>query len=603
MTKNQDSRMILSFGWRGLYTDHKINNVIDCLAQVDARNVALDITAMGYDDEMLEVGELNERFERMIKIANKLIRRGVSVEIILPGLKSHVPSDPDYTKYIKKMYKKATAIRATRLWVDDRGMDLFGQLNRKDMLNFYKAISKIVHKEKPKTLLGLIAADHDHYSQYDVTAVEIAETLSGGKRVSMAFEGNFVSDRDRCGILNAALATGVNKALADKIELVPIMENYHASGYIKSAEATQMQSNINQIMGIHNMQLDCFDMAGTASEHENLFLQMHNSFLKQRLKLEDYFDVPANKLINEGVQIVIADDGTTDIVDCWAQMLWRMGIPVSFVPVSKVTSHSTMDWPYILVGRGPLLLKHEQLEIIFNAGVIMDCYTAELLQAEGYSEMLGATVGRPIKDVQDEILSYQGLAAPYFSFPTPWINVLEENDWRLIDPIHKNCEVITTLATKNCKSTTPGAVKFDNIEKNQRCIILPFTVNKHNCFPLMTIHRQRHTRDMLTWLVRGKLPCHIEKTPDIVPFVVRQPDNKKMIVALLNISFDWALDAKLNFGNLPIKIKSVKDLDEHGKLTREEFLQPQKYLDYQYIQLNNESAIPPMQMLILLIKG
>jgi len=610
MTTSFKPEVKLRYEYRHFQTDGKLENVYEALDEVEAERVCLSVASEILDGPMLDKEKLSKRMERVNTVVKKMNRRGYACELILAGPGGKRLDNNSYKQYIRKLYSLAGQVKAKVVWVDDSEASHRKKISRRQLLNWFQMVRRAVHKVNPRMRLGLMAGLPEYYAKGGTTADEIAKVLAGTGRPLLAQSQGVGTDYDRRRILDSVQATAVSKALAkDKanIEWQGIIENYQADGFHKSVEATQMQINLNMLYGAKGIVLDCFDRVGSATDNENLYLQMHQNNKRLRQKLAKFC---ADEVQYGGIRIVVPDGGKGKIYpedesfdNCWASILWRMGLPVDFICSSNISKKDTTNTVYVLTGQTPKQLTRRQLDHIFSHGVIVDAKAAETIEKMGLPGLIGTRVGGPITNVQTEILSDQTFAAPYYGHQTLWNGVLESEDFRRLRPWHQNARFITSLARKGQLPNTNGIILFDNVEHHHRCAILPYILKRNNHDPILTSKRQRHLRDIISWLLRGRLPCYIENTPDLVPFHLTIPGRRRIILALLNTGFDWAIDARIRLGNLPFAVKRVRELNEQGQYETPDHLQPIICGGYQYIQLTSETAVPPMQMTILLIEG
>ena len=160
---------------------------------------------------------------------------------------------------------------------------------------------------------------------------------------------------------------------------------------------------------------------------------------------------------------------------------------------------------------------------------------------------------------------------------------------------------IATLGQKDRIANIPGITIFDNIVKNQRSAVLPYDLQNADLAPLLTTQRQRHFQDLFCWLRSAPLPCAVENAVDLVPFYLQDALHQRTILALLNVGFDWAIDTRIRLGQLPKKAKRLRELNEDGKYQTYQDFQLNRHHDYHYIQLTEDTAVPPMQMAVFVI--
>jgi hypothetical protein len=613
MSKESATILPLRFAYRHFQTDGKLQNMFEALEQIDVRRVCLGLTEPDLDGLVLDRSEIADRVARTKAVIARLRRRGISADLILPGPANLRPNDPAHKRYLKSIYARAADIPVRTIWVDDTTSGKKYQYPRSSFLNCFQTIRRTVHKCSPRTRIGLIADAPQRYGQYAVTAGEIAKTLAGKHQLLLAQTQPFNRDYNRTDILQTAqtIATVIAQTGSlSSLELFGAADYSYASPFHKSAEAQQMQTNLNVLYGLKGMLINCFDKIGTAPAAENLYLQMRQNRLDLLNKLTKLL---TNASGPTGIRVVIPDltnakpatGGKSKWQDnCWPILLWRMGLPVTIVTTGSVKPTDGTNAPYVLIGRTPAYLTRRQLNHIFTNGVLLDASAAEMIQSMKLPGLIGVKVAGPLKNVQTEIISDQTLAAPYYGHNTILNGDMEPGDFRCLRPFHRNARAITTLNLKNHRPNTNGMTAFDNTDHNHRCVILPYSISSSaQAAPLLCIERQRHFREVFAWLLRKRLDCFVENTPDLVPFYIPLGKRHRTIVALLNVGFDWAIDARIRLSRIGFTVKRVRELNEQGRLVSYRDLRLRTCCDYQYIDLTSDVAVPPMQMTILLLDG
>lgn len=611
MAQRQTPNLIYLFGYYHYQTDGKLQNMMEALEPYGVERVCLSLYEPLLDGALLDRTRLTERLTRIRSVIRKLRRKKITADLILPGLGTFRPTDATYKRYIRTLYRLSAIIGVENIWIDDTWSRAGRGFPRRRILNWYASIRRAVHSINTKIKLGLRAAYPDHYHRCNLTAGEIAQTLAGVHQPRLIQSQPFLQDCDRTDILSAAetLATSITlNGRKNDAEIIGGIDHKWACSFHKSAEADQMQINLNALFGIKTMMVDCFDKVGTAPGADNIYLQMHNQnyqFLKKLAKL-----VPENP-IPSGVRIIVPTPGCNipqsavreNPQSCWPTLLWRMGLPVSFVAASSLKPHEPGNPVYVLTGSTPEQLSRRQFNHIFKNGVLLDAQAAQSIQKMGLPGLLGVKVSGSIKNVQMEVLSDQTFAAPHYGFKTVWADHLGADDVRLLKPFHNQARVITTLNQKNRIPINNGMIVFDNTEHNHRCAILPYSLQGSTASVLVCVERQRHLRDVFAWLLRRRLDCFVENTPDVSLFYLPDYRRKRILIALLNVGFDWALESRIRLGQIPFTVKRVRELNDKGKLITHPQLKLNTSRDYQYLQINNDTAVPPMQMTVLLLEG
>ena len=597
-----DPGIILRYSYRQYQTDGRLQNLYETLDELKAGLVLLSFADLGFDDKILDSERVAERIAVIKQTVRRLKKRKFHSELVLPGFADC--ADKDTESYLQQLYVKAVETGVNTIWVDDSEIEQFADVPAIERKHFYQKIAKEVHKVAKKVQLGLIAAAPEKYNAVGCSPLQLAVALADGSEPLLAQSQPFSEDYNRVEMLDAAAAVAIsqmqNMHAIDNVSLLGNINQMLASPFNKSAESTQMQLNINMLYGHRQIILNCFDQMGTAPRRDNLYIQMINGSKKYYSKLANF--VPAD-IVYPGIKIILSDEPDAQWNIAAARMLWRMGLPVSFIRVSDIDDNYDSDSVSILTGTTPQEMTREQFDVIFKGGVLLDSAAAQTIFEMGLPGLLGCKMAGPIKDVCTEMLAYQAYANRFYGHQTIFRSSPSADTFRQIEPFHVNTKVITEIIRFGKLGNVDGMVIFDNVEHGHRSAILPYELNEDSCKRLLSPARQRHTQEIIHWLQRKPLPCFVENTPDLVPFMGIVPDTKRIVLTLLNVGFDWAIDSRIRFGKLPFKVKRVKELNEQGAIIKDESLKMCYDNSYSYIQLNSDFAVPPMQMLNLILEG
>ena len=658
MTANLTIDLAYCFRYSHFETGGKLENIYDCLDSFDDLiRIGLDLTNGRLDDLPLELSEIRTRAARAKTAITHLRKRGYAPDLILPGLLSGSVADPAHRDYLKKAIASAATTGARTIWLDDRWAlsadptetfrptpalcHAFARHARltvtpKRLLTILTTDEPTPAQQKIKTAwfrflhhsllqacrtarkaiasprrihLGIIAAPPEYYHPYAATAAQLAAELNSPGKGNLAQCQSFPDDYRRTAVLDAA--SRIATACADNHAPHPLGFIHHnsASPFHKSVEATQMQINLNILHGVETIMLDPFDELGSAPYEENPYLQMFTN-------AESFWSTLAAKLPRSpqltGLTVITAPCTPEGISprsmglaaycpsDPWPTILSRLGFPVRQTCASDIDPTKDADTMYILTGDTPLSLNRKQLDHIFSHGVLLDAYAAETIQHMKHSQLLGLTVHGPLPHIHAEILSDAAFMHSSHGHRSIFKGVFEPTDLRRLEPVHPHTRIVSTLLPQNDLPNIPGIVLFDNIDKSQRSATLPYSFARASHDHLLDPVRQQHLHNVLTWLLRRRLPCFVENAPDLIPFYLPAP--RRIILALLNVGFDWAIDSRIRLGRLPFKVKRVRELNDQGKLITEPGLKIKKLRDYQYIQLTSDTAVPPMQMTTFILE-
>jgi len=605
MTPGKINLIILHFHFNHFQTDGKLENLQEALRKIKAERVSLSIILPHLDESYPAPETISERLARMRLVVAKLRRQGIRAELTLPGMLGKGPKGKPVPRNIYSLYKQAAETKAEIFWIDGRDISSNHRRGRRNLLNQLRRIRRMVHNVNAQARIGFIAPAPDQLQGTEVRGAELAEALAGPYDAMMAQEQSFAKDRDRTEILKTSEVLSTVRAQIDDfgkpVELWGLIDNHHASAFHKSAEATQMQINLNLFMGVRSIRLDCFDEVGTAPGENNIYLAMLKKIRRFHRKIKQLIpdSGPA-----EGLRVVTAGASAKDqAANPWLRLLWRMGLPATIITAKSIKAGDSGSFSYVLTGSSPQELTRRQLNHIFQQGVLLDARAAATLEEMQLPGLLGVKVGKAIPGVQEEIIAHQGFAPTHYGYRSVLLPEFQAEDFRQLKPFHPQAKPITYLLRSKKRTNANGMILFDNIEHNHRCAILPYHFERAEADFMLSTERQQHLRDVLAWVQRGRLICFVENTPDLACFFFRVKDRKRLILALLNTGFDWAIDARIRLGSLPFAIKQVRELDEQGQVETDPQLQITSCRDYRYIQLTPDAAVPPMQMTILSLEG
>lgn len=595
------------FSYRHFQTNGKLENLIEGMDQVKQPAVCLSLYELEVEGGLPEKAEMKKRCERLKKVARYLRKKGIKTDILLPGPGKMGIKNLSRMRWITTAGELIASCGIETVWIDDRNAQHPKGLTRKTLLSHLKSYKTRIHKFNSYQKIGYIADSPHNYFHFGLTPAEIAESLSGENNPLLAQSQSFRDDIERTSVLRTACEIKLGQTLSRGIPLTACTEHHSASPFQKCAEADEIQLTLNALHNMHEVLIDCFDRVGTAPGLDNHFLngqESHRGFLKKLAKFGPFTPVGTTLVVPPSRANKSAPPATSSLPDsAWPEMLWRMGLPVDMIGADEIKPGKTPGTVYLLIGDTPRHLSRRQFNEIFNHGVLMDIEAAETIQEMGLPGLIGVKIGNAPREIETEIISDSTFVHPCYGYNTWWKPLFHKTDFRRVKPFHNNARTITTLKAPHQSPTIPGIAIFDNIDHNHRSAILPYRLHKDNIAALLTTHRQRHTRELLAWLLRRRLDCFVESTPDLVPFFHRLAGRKnRFLLTLLNIGFDWALDSRIQISPALIGIQKVSELNEQGKLTDQTRHVLSRYRDYQFLELENNTAVAPMQTTTFLIE-
>ena len=662
MTAKPTIDLVYCFHYSHYETDGKLENIYDCLDHIDELDhICLDLTDGPLDNLPLELAEIEHRTDCAIIAIASLRKRGYTTDLIIPGLLAGLPTDPNHRNLLSHLTAQACQSGAATIWLDDRpalvsepteilhcpaACRAFATASRisitpkrllailttddaqknltatqqkiktawfrflhSSLLQACHAARKSIPSQSRRLRLGLIAAPATYYQPFGITPAELATELNPDAAPLLAQYQSFTDDYRRTAVLDTTQQ--ISPALPQRANTRPLgfIHHRHASSFHKSIEATQMQINLNLLHGVRTIMLDTFDEFGSAPGSENPYVQMFTNtetFWNRLVAELPSHSTPAGlTVITPDVPPDRISPPSADLADyCqsnpWPTILGRLGFPVRHQAPSAVDPDSNLDTIYIIAGDTPLALTRKQLDHVFAHGVLLDVKAAETIQRMNHSALLGLTVHGPLPNIQAEILSDAAFMHSHHGHRSLLKGVLAPTDLRRLEPVHPNTRTVSTLLPLDGLPNIPGIVLFDNTDKSHRSATLPYTFAHAPYDHLLDTPRQLHLHNILIWLLRRRLPCFVENAPDLVPFYI--PTSRRIILALLNVGFDWAIDSRVRFGKLPFALRRIREINDQGKLINHPDLKIVKLRDYQYLQLNSDTAVPPMQMTTFILE-
>ena len=599
MPTNTSTSLIFRFAGNHFYTEGKFVNTLQAAEQIGASRLALNLTNGYLDETCLDKSDIDNRLSRVRTVIAKLRHRGISADLVLPSLTG---ADKNATSgLLKFLYRGAADTQARTLWIDDIAYPQNRRFNRKNLMAWFRTIGQTVHTRNPRIRLGLMAS-FEKYAKVGTTAEKLAGLLAGGHPPLLGLVQPLIHDYHRIDILKVAqyLATvaAARAAANTHTEILGVLDNRYPSTFHKSAQAVEVQINLNLLFGVKQMMLNCFDLTGTAPGSEDAYLNMQQHHHRLMGKLGRLLP---ERPQHEGLCLVVPErPGPTDLQNPWPIILWRLGLAVTMATPATVSEHESA---FILTGDLPKNMKRQELKHIFSRGVLLDAQAALTIQEMGWGDMLGVKVGGPISRVQTEILTDQSFAAPYYGQRIVVAGHLTRSDFHRLSAVQSAARPITTFEQKNRRPDTNGMFIFDDRKNNQRCAVLAYSLDHAEADFMLLPARRRHFQDLFGWLGRRRLNCFVESSADLAPFYIRLGQRRRIILALVNVGFDRALDSRIRFGGLPFAVKRVRKLNEQGKIVEHKGLKMQRCRDYQYLHLTGAAAVGPLQMTILLLEG
>ena len=644
------------FTWTHFATDGKLENIGEVLSESPIERICLNILDPSMDDVsefLADKQEILSRLARCKQVISRCRRDfDLIADLVLPGLGSVGLYNSSGKKGLAFLYSHAPQTKAKIVWMDEKGlaydfqayyelgrdvMEMFqkrkghrvskkrlGELHQriasKDgdvtprerkiisdfemfekrwLLDLTRHLANSFYKHSNKSTLGLIGGDSPYESDWQL---DILETLSKNRDIFHVRTSHMDSweDYDRTDILNQAIHLSVGQNATGYCRAGGYLNVWQPSCFNKSSESMQMELQLNLLFGRDPVLLDCFDDAGT-DPSGSPFLKMTDNRKKLIRKLGQLMPQDA---ISDGIRIVQKDDFNRNH---WATLFMRMGFPVTVHTPDRIDC-AQRGAVSIIMGEVVRSLTRDQIESLFTNGVLLDIVAARDLADMGFSESLGVTFGKEVVNVCYEIISDQRFAAPFYGHRTDMSGFDSSSNHSYLAPLKpksKNTRTLTTLLQKNKLPNTPGMSYSENPDRVHYCAILPYAVQsgcQSDLLALLTVQRQRHFHDLFTSLGRQPLPCYVENSPDLVPFYFADPKGRRVILALLNVSFDWAIDTRIRLGELPERITQVRELDDSGRLQSYPDLQLIRAGHYSYIDLTPDAAVPPMQMGIFVLE-
>ena len=368
MGRNEEPGIVPYFSWTHFATEGKFDNITDALEETAVDEVVLGLIDPTVDPALPPEDVLVDRLARCkAVIANLKKDHGIAAGLALPGLLAHAAGSGAGKKELVFLLALACQTKAKTLWLNDgdfcasgwysrQSLSLFNKAQRqrvsqakletivqqastgqvlgmreatlyqawigyqkKSLLVLAKAAERTVAAKRPGVRLGLIAAKAADYGQ-GVRALELAEKLAGQREPLLTGETGYDSDEERSGILDYAQTLLAAPGEKNSGVRMGRIDAACGSNFLKSAEASQMQVNLNLLLGRRRIVFGGFDETGTAPGSENPFLKMQKNRSGLIAKLGSLI---GEKTRNRGVGVVVCDRNRA-AAGVWCKMLWRI---------------------------------------------------------------------------------------------------------------------------------------------------------------------------------------------------------------------------------------------------------------------------------------
>lgn len=624
--------LLCRFNYSHIEFDGKLQNTIDALTHLKARYACLGLMNPRLDPLILDQAELAARCKRIRKVIARLKRdEDIRAHLVIPGLLPPGQWSPQWSRYLRTLLEHTVESHAEVLWFDDPGNDRSPDSRSRsaraqsfqpdDVLKLAGQLGTIICEATRTMRVGLIAADADRYRRVGLDPLAIASTLAGNDLPLMASPQGLATDYHRTAILHTAATLASDHAAetigpsADQPSCHPVglIQQPHASNFHKAAETNQLQLVLNILYGRRQLLIDCFDDVGSAPGKEHV----HLNAIKQRSR---YFKLMARTMARpyQPIGLRVVTTGSDAASHRWARLLGRMGLPVKMTQARQVPQQPSTDPiagargfvadPYLVSGKDVAeTITKDQFLVLLAEGVLFDAEAATLMASRGWAEQLGIAVEGPLPSAQCEMLSDGGFAQPYYGRSIILDHATDQSA-ETAAPLQlrltsDHARAITTLWTGRHTPTMPGIVVHETADSDTRSAVLPYSVRDDHAGWFLNPVRQRHMADLLTWLKRGRLSCQVENTADVVPFCFFDTSGKRLVLVLLNVGYDWAVDTRVRLPLVPFPINSVQEISERGTLEAYDDLTVEQYGSYRYLELNDDTAVPPMQMSVFLLKS
>ena len=486
---------------------------------------------------------------------------------------------------------------------------IYHQATTQGLCELAAKIRAAVHEVSPETRVGLMTARLP-FGAAGMDIKRILHELAGEKRLFVRPQIGMYSEGFLRDMPAAFMGPDQLRAvLPQDVEFYPEIENYHYTGYAKSAQCTFIQMASQVLMGFNHLALNVFDMFGSPfANHEMLIslLEQRRAFLDRLHQLVPEGNHPLGVsvathpsvfLVNRapagsGTGSAEANNMPTKCLDnkLLAKRLPNLGLPVTYC--------GTSDWT-LLCGDDVLAMDAGVLDELLRKGAIMDASAASALALRGHETRIGVRVG---KSLDLDNLGFEEFVHPEFN-PTlqgqcfPLRPLVQHGDWHLLADLTGNGIVASRILNYRSQDKGPALLMTEN-DKGERFGVLAFSGQgeRHLIENLM---RAEQLRRAFAWVARKKLPLAVlQARPYLWPILNRTKDGQ-LVIGITNLSTDIYDNILLVWGSREMP-RRFQVLGGDGQLSDVSFeIQPDKTGE---TILAIPCRLTPMQLVVFVVE-
>ncbi len=514
------------------------------------------------------------------------------------------PQDDAWRRHVRWMYRHFAALKPARMWIDDdvrmtlradmhcpclcdvcraemarrtgracTGTELVQAILadppnpvRDAWLDFQddleveivRLLAEAIHAVSPETHVGLM------HSNFEIHAAEgrrwhrLVEALGQPQPYFRPGIGPYVEVTGP-GIAEAFNHTReMQPVLPPSVAIVPEIENYPHTRFMKSVATVRADMTLAQLMGLPGVTFSILRM------NERLDLELPREPAWQRLLgevkpyLQQIADLHIEAAQHRGVGLFQHEDaarqargvaGMSRPIFTYRQRPWDVALPLLGIATRYGRSDITA-----CSGEAIGALSDAELDDMLRGGVLLDARAAETLLRRGKGALAGITARRPDVDAVTEVITdatFGGLAGDIINLRwegTPWqfapaagtreISRVRQYDGR--DAGHG------VLLCENALGGRVAIVPCDG-QAHVSALGLGFTALASPTFLNWT--RQAQLADVLAWLGRKPLELFVPGAPGVMPLLIDQ--GARRIVGVTNLHYDPIARLQLRLRDVP----------------------------------------------------
>jgi hypothetical protein len=517
-------------------------------------------------------------------------------------LGSFCPNDPRFQDYVRELYRLVARANPDYIWIDDdvrlaghmpveltcfcdRCLSLFSQEshekqtraglkaglfegpedkrfalrrawlahNRGSIERLLALIERTVHAERPGSPLGFMTGER-FYEGYDFD--RWASVLAGPGRAPVFWRpgGGFYEDTWTSGLAGKAHEVGRQIALLppEVVSIQSEIENFPYHRLKKSAHITVLEASAHMGAGCTGAAFNV--LSGNdepLDEFDPLVAAIH-----QARPLFDRVAQSCQRARPVGLFAAWDKDSWAGGLGMLGQApaLWEIGLSAAYSPQGAAVT--------LLFPQSVETMSDDEIRKVLSTAVYMDAETLSILNRRGMGELTGLGVEKALPEDCIEELSRHPLNGPLAGRQRDCRQSFYHLSGYALHRADSKAETLARLVDyAGQEKAATGMALFENR--------LGGRIAVNGYYPWSYIHNRSKSLQMkaiMRWLSRDRLPAYVASFHK-VNLWARQPSKGRLVVALINSSFDPAVEMNLALLTSADRL-SICDMKGHEEVVR-----------------------------------